>query len=126
MSDQDEFEGTFEQDGENDDAVTAAAETEAVTTPTPEEQGASDEDFFPTDNAVTLPDPAQIITVQTSSGGKNYVTTETALPVSDVLAKAGIHFVTGTEFWLNGAKVELSALVPPAQTLMVVPSVKGG
>ncbi len=113
-----EFDGTFE--GDEEDVV----ETPAVETPA--ETPAAEEDFFPTDEATTLPNPQQMITVQTSSGGRNYVNTDVALPVSDVLAKAGIHFVTGTEFWLNGSKVELNAMVPPAQTLMVVSSVKGG
>lgn len=106
------------QDEDTEDPIIPADEDE--TTPT-----TAAEDFF-SDQAEALPDPAQTITVQTSSGGKAYVATNIPLTVQAIMDKAGVKFVVGTEFYLNGTKIELGTQVPPAQCLMVVQSVKGG
>jgi hypothetical protein len=134
MTDQDTT-NSFE-DAADDDAtiVTTAVEAETdqigVTDQDDEDDDQAneveEEDFFPEDANTVLPDPASIITVQTSSGGKQYVQTTEPIAVSEVLARAGIQFTVGSEFWLNGAQIQMNTPVPPAQTLMVVSTVKGG
>jgi hypothetical protein len=124
MTDQDNTTNPFEDDATDDAALTVTTpdQTEEVVVNRNDEE----EDFFPEDANTVLPDPAQIITVQTSSGGKQYVTTTEPIAVSEVLSRAGVMFTVGTEFWLNGTQIQMSTLVPPAQTLMVVSTVKGG
>jgi hypothetical protein len=117
--------------GDNPETETiAAVPAEIVEAPVvdedEEEPEEDDDDFFPEDQGFVLPNPNGVITVETSSGGKSYVNTEVPLTVADVVAKTGLNVMLGAEFYMNGAKLAMTDLVPNGQTLQIVGTVKGG
>lgn len=92
----------------------------------PDETEEEDTDFFGDEDEVVLPNPDEVITIQTSSGGKFYVVATEPITVSTVIAKSGLSVGIGSEVYLNGSKITMETLVPPAQTIMIIGSVKGG
>ena len=72
------------------------------------------------------PDPTSTITVRTSGGETRYVPTSEPLTVAQVLTAANLTVGGVVEYWLNGARIQATDLVPAGQALTIVGSVKGG
>jgi hypothetical protein len=68
----------------------------------------------------------QAITVRTTSGAERYVNVAAALPLSEVLASARIPTDVNSQYWLNGAQVNLGDSIAPGQSVVMIGSVKGG
>ena len=72
------------------------------------------------------PDPTSTITIRTSGGETRYVPTSEPLTVNQVLNAANLTVGGVVEYWLNGARIQPTDLVPAGQALTIVGSVKGG
>jgi|GEM_PF-3398983 len=119
----------FNTQAEDEPIVSPAIDAEELTDGVAADDSGGEEDFFSEteeEDGFILPDPAAVITLQTSSGGKFYIPAPAeGMTVAAVMTAAGLT-VGVVEYYLNGSQVKADTVVPGGQTLSVVGVVKGG
>ena len=115
-------------DIQNGNEETEVIETQAAAVTEEASDSSWDEvsSFIGDDDDFALPDPATVVTIRTSSGGDKYVPVSEPTAVSSVIAQSGLYFGGAVQYYLNGAEIKTTDLVPGGSTLTVIGSVKGG
>lgn len=100
--------------------------TEELNNATPENEVPSLADFIPEGESFTPPDPNTVVKLMTSGGEEAYVPVEGPMTVGEIMLNSDLRVVGAVQYWLNGAQVDVNAVVAPGSTLTIVGSVKGG
>lgn len=83
-------------------------------------------DSLDSEEAESLFDPSQVVTIRSTGGGVHEVPITDPTPIRDVLQQAGLVVSAQIEYWVDGNAVAPDFVVAPGATVTAIGIVKGG
>lgn len=83
-------------------------------------------DSLGSDEAESLFDPSQVVTIRSTGGGVHEVPIDGPMTIREVLQQAGLLASAQIEYWVDGNAVAPEFVVAPGATVTAIGIVKGG